>query len=65
MVSIAPDDIAAFRVPVATPGFGAPPLPPVPPPLLLLLLDPQAAAISAVTAASARIGIRFFAITFS
>jgi hypothetical protein len=64
MVSIAPDDIAAVMVPVATPGFGAPPLPPLPPPLLLLL-DPQAAAISAVTAASARIGIRFLAIIFS
>src|SRR5712691_4600579 len=71
MVSIAPDDIAAVRVPVATPGFG-PPLPP--PPLLLLLLDPQAAASSAATAASAasgfvgrcaRSGIRFLAITFS
>jgi hypothetical protein len=67
MVSIAPDDIDAFRVPVATPGFGAPPLAPLPV-LLMLLLDPQAAASSAATAASAdsaRSGIRFLAITFS
>jgi hypothetical protein len=54
MLSMAPEDIAAWRVPVATPAFGAPdpdvdvlvPEPPLPP-------EPQAEISSGTAAASA------------
>src|SRR3984957_5205503 len=58
MVSMAPDDIAACNVPVATPGFGAPdcaaPVPPLPAlPELPLPLPPQAESRRGTAAASA------------
>ena len=55
MLSIAPDDIAPSRVPLATPGFGAAPDPPDPPdpPLPPPPLEPQAASTSVAAAASA------------
>jgi len=69
MLSIAPDAIAPVSVPVATPGFGGPPDPPLPV-LDVLLFDEHAASAIASTAvwstAAAIAGGRyFFTITFS
>jgi hypothetical protein len=61
MVSIAPDAIAALRVPLATPGLGAALDPPLLDPLLPLLplvplvppLEPHAASTAAAAITSA------------